>query len=306
MAQQQYTLSGQVSVTVELEKLFKCAILFDYISDETSTNEAVITDNFVESNYSVQDHIAIRPRTYRLRGYIGEVVYKAPSKTLNWIEEEAKTNIVLQKTLKAVKPITAISGIVSNYTQSAINVANQIESSINRYVDIWQNFKEKKQFLGKRQKYVYTALKTMLENRLPVELDGLMFDKNVFVGVTKDGQTKENYKRVYFLQSVTAHQGDNAFISDIEVVIKEIRVAQTALTEVDPAKFGGLVIQAQKTEVANGGLSKLEDIKNAVDNISKLGGDPITGKKNFIKGFANGITSIQGKQPQIVNTTPML
>lgn len=286
MAQQQYTLSGQVSVTVELEKLFKCAILFDYISDETSTNEAVITDNFVESNYAVQDHIAIRPRTYRLRGYIGEVVYKAPSKTLNWIEEEAKTNIVLQKTLKAVKPITALSGIVSNYTQSAINVANQIESSINRYVDIWQNFKEKKQFLGKRQKYVYTALKTMLENRLPVELDGLMFDKNVFVGVTKDGQTKENYKRVYFLQSVTAHQGDNAFISDIEVVIKEIRVAQTALTEVDTSKFGGLVIQTQKTEFANNGVAKSEEIRNAEESIRQHD-KPFGENKNFIQKFAN-------------------
>lgn len=276
---------GQVAVNVALDDFRTCALLFNYISDETSTNEAVITDNFVESNYSLQDHIAIKPRIYRVRGFVGEVVYTQPNKISDFLEQNQLQNTVLGKTLNLLQPISAISGVVGSYTQSAINIATQVESSINRYKSIWNNLKKKNQFQGIQQKYVYSALRQTLEYRQPVELSGLMFNKPVF------NASQEDYQRLYFLQSVSAHQGDNAFISDIEITIKEVRIAQTVLTEVDTKKFGGVLIGSQKTDVANNGLAKTTELPSSEKFIEEkgiFGTNESYGKsKNIINKFAN-------------------
>ena len=85
-------LSGPTSMDVETTNnkysgLWKyIAVLFDYIQDETSTVSADITDNWVESNYTLQDHIAIKPRIYRLRGCVGEVLYENVYKFLEKFE----------------------------------------------------------------------------------------------------------------------------------------------------------------------------------------------------------------------------
>ena len=45
--------------------------LFHYNGEESITLDADITDHFVESNVALQDHIARRPVTYSVTGYIG-------------------------------------------------------------------------------------------------------------------------------------------------------------------------------------------------------------------------------------------
>ena len=240
-------------------------ILFTYIEDESSTIEAAITDNYVETNHSVQDHIAIKPKMYRLRGCVGEVVYKGSNEWIRWIGEKINSNPILSKTLNAMKPIKAISGVVSNATESAIAIVNQLESSYNRYRKMIENsfFNRQSIISGKMQESVVADLNRILELRIPVNLKGLMFEKTLTDG--------DNYERKYYLQSVSAHQGNNAFITDIEVTIKEFRVATTQVTKVDKTIAGqqnnSAIAKSQEVNTGNkAGQNPSEKAKEEIKN----------------------------------------
>ena len=247
------TKEGLVITTANDEPSFdgNVAIFFDYLSEESNTVEASITDNWVESNYSRQDHIAVKPRVYRLKGYVGEVIFKQPTK---WVKELSawanSADPILVATRKAIKPINAISGIASNYTQAAINVVNQLESSFNRYKQIYEAFKNQNQeYVGRRQKVVSSVLLNLLETRTPVKLTDLTFQDVK--------EIKGRGERLYFLQSVSARQGDNAFITDIEVTIKEFRIAQTKVTEADPKKFVDPTLEVAKAPNGTGDTKQI-------------------------------------------------
>ena len=247
-------------------------VLFSYIEDETSTVEASITDNFVESNHAVQDHIAIKPKIYRLRGCVGEVVYKGSNEFAKAIADKINSHPILQKTLNTMKPIAGISPIISSATQSAINIVNQIESSYNRYKKmIEDNFLPSKQrkLTNKMQQSTVADLNRILELRIPVNLKGLKFSTVLDKG--------DDFKRVYYLQSVSAHQGSNDFISDIEVTIKEFRIATTKIVDVDKNNMSSIQkssednigkVKTQKVEqpkitTAENGWKKAKEIKSA-------------------------------------------
>ena len=232
------------------------AILFTYVDDESSVVEASITDNYVETNHSVQDHIAIKPRIYRLRGCVGEVVFKTSNEWNKWIGDKINSNPILSKTLNAMKPIASISGIVSNATNTAMAVVNQLESSYNRYKKMIENnfLNKKTKISGKMQETVVADLNRILEQRIAVNLKGLKFETTFTAG--------DDYERQYYLQSVSAHQGNNAFISDIEITIKEFRIATTKVSKVDPQNKISIT---KAPEVNTSGASQQEPAKPAVE-----------------------------------------
>lgn len=242
----------------DTQKDFGVAIYFDYIEDETSAVEASITDNYVESNYSIQDHIAIKPRVYRLRGCVGEIVYKNEFTWFNKISNKVNHPVLLQ-TLDKMKPIVSISPVISNYTQLAQNIVNQIESSFNRYKKMWNDYKGTgNPYKGNRQRVVVAILNQILQQRIPVRLEDLKYTYEPF----QEGQ----YNKTYFLQSVSAHQGDNNFITDVEVTIKEFRIATTKVTKLDKEKYGVVTAsQVQKTETQNEGVAKGQKVPSKAE-----------------------------------------
>lgn len=249
MLEDETLLKGRVKIeTTDEIKDFGVAVYFDYIDDETSAIEASITDNYVESNYSIQDHIAIKPKVYRLRGCVGEVVYKNEFEWMDKIYDKVY-HPLLEKTIEKLKPITAISPIISNYTQLAVNLVKQVESSYKRYKKILDNFQGNNVYKNKRQETVVAILNQILQQRIPVNLSSLRYNYNPF----EQGQ----YDKTYFLQSVSAHQGDNSFITDIEVTIKEFRIAKTKIVKLDKSKYGKITpSQVQKPVTQNEGTAK--------------------------------------------------
>lgn len=249
------------------------AIFFTFLDDETITAEAAITDNFVETNHAVQDHIAIKPRIYRLRGCIGEVTYRGSNEWLKSLNNKINSNPVLKKTVDAMKPIGAISGYVGNATQTAINIVNQLESSYNRYKKLIEdNFitARQRKLTNKMQETTVAYLNRILELRLPVTLKGLKFESTLNEG--------NDYKRLYYLQSVSSHQGSNNYITDIEITIKEFRVATTKIVDLDKDKYGAYIPSAiQKSPEVNKGDFKSQQVeqsvqdkvKNTLNNIKK-------------------------------------
>lgn len=292
-----YLLTGSIEVNQQKEKTHEVAIWFDYISEETSSVEADITDNWVESNYTLQDHIAIKPRMYRLKGCVGEVIYEDASRILKQLGSiNTSKHPVLQKTMNLLNSsnpqtkttgnvlggLSSLSGIVGNYTKAAINLAKQIDSSYDRYYQIWQNFRKRNQFTGKRQEAVYAMLTNMLQTRKPVKLKGLMFSLDSQFFDFSDNM----YDKTYYIQSVSAHQGDSSYITDIEVTIKEFRIAQTLTTKVDKTKFGGIVADQKTTESFNGS-AKGNTVTTTPEQMKKIAGSTITeaAPRNPIKKF---------------------
>lgn len=270
------------------------AILFSFIEDETCTVEASITDNFVETNHSVQDHIAVKPKIYRLRGCIGELVYKSSDMFSRVISEKINSNPILSKTLNAMKPISAISPVISSYTQAAKNIVDQIEDSYKRYKQMIEDgiLNKGRATTNKMQQETVATLNRILELRQPVNLKGLKFGELILT----EG---DGYDRKYYIQSVSAHQGNNDFISDIEVTIKEFRIATTQVTEVDKEN----VISVQKSAEQNIGTAKTQEVNVKTDDL-KVGagtkvlqrgyeklenGHPVVAK--VTKWFANRITA---------------
>lgn len=257
------------------------AVLFTFIDDETSILEASITDNYVETNHSMQDHIAIKPRIYRLRGCVGEVVYQNSSKWIEALSNKINSNPILKKTMQGMKAISSISGIVNSATQTAINIVNQLEASYNRYRQLIENFipGHSKRLSGKMQQSVVADLNRILELRIPVNLKGTKFETTLDAG--------NNYKRKYYLQSVSAHQGSNDFISDIEVTIKEFRIASTQVVALDKNKYGDFSPSAvQKQQEVNQGKAKGEEVpKPAVQKAKEV------------------MTELKENHPVVYNTT---
>lgn len=253
------TLKGAVALNVGSDLQAQLSILFDYIKEETSTSEALITDNWVESNYTLQDHIAIKPRVYRLRGCVGEVVHRPSNSYSIYAKSLLQEALITQNILSLSKNII---GQASNYiipfapiVSIATQVAQRAIGFFQRNTNAFQsnfplNPTVSGEFAGRRQAYVYAALRYALENRIEVTLDGLQFDDPERLKFKKGVQ----YQRRYFLQSVSARQTDSAFISDIEVTVKEFRIAVTKFTT--PKETQASPAAEQKTVQANNGKAK--------------------------------------------------
>lgn len=83
-----------------------------------------ITTHYTEENYAINDHWALEPITYTLTGLIGEVIYRPST---NW------SNKIISKVKDYVAPLSVISPTFDSYTQSAINLTNQVEEVYKRY-----------------------------------------------------------------------------------------------------------------------------------------------------------------------------
>lgn len=279
-------------------------VFFTYIEDETSTVEAAITDNYAETNHSIQDHIAIKPKIYRLRGCIGEVVYKNDSKWLKKISDSVASKLsahpLLQKTLSSMKPIGIISPVVGNYTQAAINAVTQIEASYNRYRKLIEdNFIKSKrpQLLGEQQETLVAYLNRLLELRIPVNLKGLRFKT-----VLNEDEPGKVIDRKYYLQSVSAHQGNNGFISDIEITIKEFRIATTKVTKMDKDKYGAHSIDnIMSAEEDFTGSAKGQGVPADTDKIAETATDD-----NIISKVTNKIKELWENAKQNYRTLDSL
>lgn len=86
--------------------------VFDIMGPEEIALEADITDHYVEANYAIQDHIAIRPEKYIMRGYVGDL-----SNTL----ERADT-----AQLGALQTLALVPGFSPDFVQGALEVYESI------------------------------------------------------------------------------------------------------------------------------------------------------------------------------------
>lgn len=247
------TITQQTSVTVpeaalELQldsKTFRY-LFFNTVTDDTVNFQSNITDNWVENNTAIQDHIAISPITITMRGLIGELVYNSDIAAKEFEVALAQANAQNSKDailanfgniykLKDNGKLTAISAYfpeVSNITQRAQNIWDLHEATYkkatrisNILTGVANNSLSAKMnaYSGLNSNLTQSQLKKICE-----EIKDYWINRKSFVAQTPFGDFDNMY-----IKSATLHQGNENFIGEVDITLKQLCFAQTLTTEAD-------------------------------------------------------------------------
>lgn len=249
----QITLQGGVSENAVILTDKNIGHWFSIVEEDSLNLQSQITDNYIENNTAVQDHIALSPVVITLRGYVGEVEFKPPTVFTNYLTD--KINSYTSNTLgitvsDKLGPLSALLPPVDNVNQMARNAVQYVESSFNRYKRIYNQLmslskKGQKQVTESVQQYVAKNLKEMWENRTLVEV------------VTPYGL----YKNMA-IQSITLTQGNTTTLSELSVSLKQINFAETQTTKPDTDRMA-MYNAIQRTEVENCGKAQGVEVDSA-------------------------------------------
>lgn len=205
---------------------------FDIVEEHSLSIQNQITDNFLENNTAVQDHIAHNPITVSLNGLSGEIIFEQP----NWILNQTAQGYNNVPTDK-LQILPALIPQVDNVTQIAKNTIQYVESSYKRYEKIIKRFTNQ-------------SVKTTRLKQIYRDLKGLS-DSNIALFVVTPYATFENM----YIQSITLRQGNENYITDVGVTLKQVQYANVGVTEADQnvlAKYN----EFARAKVENNGKAK--------------------------------------------------
>lgn len=94
--------------------------VFDVDDEETARLSADITDHYTEDNLAVQDHIARKPRSITLKGFVGEVVYNGGAESNDSILQQLPQKLSIVSDF--LPQITAATQQVQNFVQSGKDI----------------------------------------------------------------------------------------------------------------------------------------------------------------------------------------
>ncbi|MDE2019608.1 MAG: hypothetical protein KGJ13_04655 [Patescibacteria group bacterium] len=193
------------------------AFVFDYFGDDEAHFESEITDHFSEDNSAIQDHIAVLPKRYTLRGFISEVSFQAlgsgtTTGILNTLEQKMGAvpaflgKYTPQALQKLQGSITAGIATVQNYANEATQYYNQAQNLLSM-------FKNSSAATSKQQS-AFVNLQSIWEKRLPIVLS------------TPWGQAglQSNNSQSMYIERVRFFQGrETPTRTDITITIKQVR-----------------------------------------------------------------------------------
>lgn len=204
----------------DFDKFKNTEYYFDIIQEHSLQIQNQITDNYLENNTAVGDHIAQTPLTITLRGLAGEVVYTPPTKVLDELYD--RSNDFLGKKYGNTKVVTdkltalpMLLPSVDNITQLAKNAVQLAEVTYNRYKKIANYFTSDLQ-RESRLEEVYRKLSV------------LRASNSAFIVETPYKSFQDMY-----IQSLTLRQGNERYITDVELTLKQVRFAEVTTTGVD-------------------------------------------------------------------------
>ena len=232
---------------------------FGHAENCTYNISSQITDHYMEDNVSRQDHWAIAPDEYILSGFIGEVIYNPPKLWRSQAEKYATDYL---------KPLSILSPTFDNYTESALNVVQAVETSYIRYEQIAQNIYSDLTGSIKKsnQRYIIKVLKL-------AQLQRQLFN------VWTPYKTFENLA----IQNISISQGNSKYKSRLEIKFKQWKSVSSdntrAATEKEKKSYLAMIQQMQEQD--NGTVST-----NNVEFASSMYKGVRAGK-NLIMGYFN-------------------
>ena len=179
--------------------------VFNVIDDEEVFVDSDVTDHFVEQNYAIQDHIALKPIHFTLKGLMGELTYLIGQ----------SSNPILNSIL-ALAPLTEVNpefnvqdSQVYSAIAGAIAQASEIFNLIPNPASLIANLSN----IQTQQQAAFNFFLNMRNNRQLVTI-----------------QTPYGLLTNYIIESFRALQpGDSRFLSHFTVTFKQIQVVSTAV-----------------------------------------------------------------------------
>jgi len=133
--------------------------VFDVIGDEENTLEADITDHYVETNSSIQDHIALKPIRFTLTGFVGELNSGLASSLANTLTNitnkvvgpffpsfTTQAEQVYQKLANKAQKAATLANNILNQAQSLYGIykgaqtsATRQQAAYNMFLQLWMN-----------------------------------------------------------------------------------------------------------------------------------------------------------------------
>lgn len=220
------------------------SVYFDVIEEHTINLQSQITDNWMEDNSVINDHIANEPIIVNLRGLSGELVYE-PSETkadgaINTLQATAN-NKLGNSTMNKLSAIGMLYPPVDNYTQLAKNVIVSAEASYNRYKKIVNKFLSNG-YKQARLRKIYQDLIVLREAKTALVI-----------------QTPYNTFDNMYIQSLTLRQNNLNYITDIELSLKQLNFVNSLTTTADE-QTRDKVNFLQRDEVENHSITQGEPI----------------------------------------------
>ena len=217
--------------------------LFDILENEESRLDSEITDHYVEDNYAIQDHIAIRPVMFTLKGYVGELNNILPLVGLNVL-----TNIQSLASLGGIAPTFAAQATQA-YTKIE-DVAAKANAVINQANNVFDIFSDKSTTATKQQA-AYKFFKSLWLSRqlCTVETPFEKFDNMAIMSVTG------------------LQRGETRLVSEFAITFKQIRTVTTVheTQQVPTPVLSGRAQAANSASVSSGQVTGKQVDVNILD-----------------------------------------
>lgn len=177
--------------------------LFDILEHEEVSLDAEITDHYTEDNSAVQDHVALRPVMFTLRGYVAEM-------------RDLQSNS-LMPALTSIQSLASIGGFMPSFANQATqvytkitDVTSKLNAVINQANNVFDIFSDNST-TATNQQAAYKFFKDLQQSRqlCTVETPFEIFDN-------------------MFISSIRASQKDSKTQSDFSVTFKQIRKVKTS------------------------------------------------------------------------------
>lgn len=244
-----YLNKAKSSITIQQNsnKLQLITYFFDTVSDDNVNCTSNITDNWVENNTAIQDHIALSPITVSLKGLCGELVYEVEQAEIDYATELAQAEWRNSIPIEIANfgewgsiddvdgKLSAIGSFipqVSNITQKAQNLWNLHQISQKRATKIANILTGKSQRGLSAQMNAYSGANTNITQKrlkqIGNDLKICWESRKPFIVNTPFGDFDNMY-----IQSIALHQGNELYIGDIDITLKQIRYANTLTTKAD-------------------------------------------------------------------------
>ena len=247
-------LTGGVSVTIQdVQREFinnNVGYYFDIIREHSVSIQNQITDNYLENNTAVQDHIAHSPITVTLGGLAGEVYFTPPTRALDkmytkynkFMQSKFNNEPMAAQYLMSDKllAIPALLPAVDNITQLAKNAVQYVETSYKRLEKVVKGFKNQ-EIKEARLWQIYRELKDLSDTNtaLIVETPFTVFGD-------------------MYIQSISLRQGNENYIADLEITLKQINYADVSLTAADEKVLAKYNAYAQARVENNGQVKSIQ------------------------------------------------
>jgi hypothetical protein len=230
----------QLSGSVDRE-LVDIHYMFDIITNNDLTIDADITDNYVEDNTSRQDHMALKPLEYTLRGFVSEKVFYRRQEITDKIADG----------LSKLQPIAILAPTVSSYANTVIAASSYVEASVNRYI---KNINSIKSLFNKNKTTQVTRQQQIAQDLIKIR------DNRVLITLNSPFGFFENF----LIKSAKIEQEETTTQSQIVVTVKEYRSVATKTVKIDAEKYAGRTASQNAIQENLGKVKGKEDLTSTL------------------------------------------